>query len=58
MVFFGDRVLVDMNSKMVEEYQNLNALFGVAYDRTILNLDPQLGNFGQPYGRLPFARYS
>ncbi len=31
-----------------EMIENLSALFGVAYDRTILNPDPQLGNFGQP----------
>jgi len=28
--------------------ENLNALFGIAYDGTTLNPDPQLGNFGQP----------
>jgi hypothetical protein len=31
--------------------ETLNALFGVAYDRTTLTPDPQLGNFGQPIER-------
>ena len=31
--------------------ETLNALFGVAYDRTTLNPDLQLGNFGQPNER-------
>jgi len=31
--------------------QTLNALFGVAYDRTTLNPHPQLGNFWATYGR-------
>jgi hypothetical protein len=37
-----------VNSRVCE---TLNALFGVAYDRTTLNPDPQLGNFGQPFER-------
>jgi hypothetical protein len=31
--------------------ETLNALFGAACDRTTLNPDPQLGNFGQPNER-------
>ena len=36
---------ISVNSRGCE---TLNALFGVAYDRTTLSPDPQLGNFGQP----------
>ena len=39
---------ISVNSRGCE---TLNALFGVAYDRTTLNPDPQVGNFGQPNER-------
>src|SRR5258705_11971507 len=37
--------------------ETLDALFGVAYDGTTLDPDPQLGNFGQLYERLPCSLF-